>query len=550
MRGFPDNFYPEHEYLVFRQIVNNLGFTADSLIGRQRVDVEYLVRTSHIMLPTSLHMPSYKSDPRFTWRNDAIVEKRGSTNPQTYAWDVLYPRHNMHLGVAIEQVQSQITNMRALTGEEASLYAIAGSFEDYIFIELGEGFGAAEGALRIFVNDYGLTAAEYLHYIALYEEMVYDVYLETTPSETENIQLMIEEVFKRQQWITAEGVVTWGADPDTLSAYDTAFLIEHYFKNGYIFKYSLIVDNHRGDNSFLGNFLHETRTGHCALYATAMTLMLRELGIPARYVTGFVAGGNSTARYGERYQHRILERDLHAWVEVYFSGIGWLPFDPTPPITDYHFLEAETAERAPPPVTTPRVTTPPVTTPPVTAPPGTTTPQVTTPPRITEPGQTPPPFSMPPPHTESRAALTFAALMLAVAVLLAAGIAAAVVMFLKGITRAERRRLAKYADLNEGAAAREAYRFMLKLLKMEGLTALAGETPVKFAARVDEEFCMGVLNPVIGAILKLEFSREELNAAEYAALSRTVKSVYRQVVTEQRKLKRLARRIAALDIIK
>jgi hypothetical protein len=134
--------------------------------------------------------------------------------------------------------------------------------------------------------------------------------------------------------------------------------------------------------------------------------------------------------------------------------------------------------------------------------------------------------------------------------LLAAAIAAAVVLFLKGVTRAERRRLTRYADLNESAAAREAYRFMLKLLKMAGLTALSGETPVKFAARVDEEFCMGVLNPAIGAILRLEFSREELSAAEYAGLSKAVESIYRQVVTEQKKLKRLARKIAALDIIK
>ncbi|MCL2698537.1 MAG: hypothetical protein FWE74_10725, partial [Oscillospiraceae bacterium] len=94
MSGFPNHFYPEHEYLIFRQRAGSLGYSADFLIGRQSVEIEYLVRTPHVMLPTSPYLPDYKADSRFNWRNDATLEKRGSNNPETYAWDVLYPAVN------------------------------------------------------------------------------------------------------------------------------------------------------------------------------------------------------------------------------------------------------------------------------------------------------------------------------------------------------------------------------------------------------------------------------------------------------------------------
>ncbi|MCL2639200.1 MAG: transglutaminase-like domain-containing protein, partial [Oscillospiraceae bacterium] len=552
MRGFPDNFYPEHEYLIFRQKVSNLGYLVDSLIGRQSVTVEHLVRTPHIMLPTSPYLPSYKSDPRFTWRNDTVLNRRGSNNPQVYNWSALYPRHSNHLGNAIDDVQQLIQGVRPLSGAEASLYAISGSFEDYIFLEkFNEDASITEGALRIYVTEYGLSAEEYLHYLALYEEMVYDVYLEVTASESANIQLAISNVVGGDTVIDDYGMTWTGGTPlHRMDNYQKAFAIENYFKTN--FTYSLIVDNHSGNNSYLGNFLHESQAGHCALYATAMTLMLRELGIPARYVTGFVAGGANASLFGDggdRVLHVIRERDLHAWVEVYFPGVGWLPFDPTPPIYDYMFLEAEAGVT----VTITTTTAPPVTTttPIVT----TTTPVVTTPnPIITTPSASPPAQSGEAPEQPVQkpdyTALLLAVLMITLIILLIAGIIAAVVMFFKGIERAEKRRLAKYAKLCEPETAREAYRFMLKLLKMEKLTAMAGETPVKFALRIDEAIAEPVLASAIDATLKLEFSREELKAEEYAQLSAAVEGLYKQIVTEQKRFKRLARRIVALGVIK
>src|SRR5205085_11921652 len=75
----------------------------------------------------------------------------------------------------------------------------------------------------------------------------------------------------------------------------------------------------------LGDFLFRTRRGHCEFFATAMVVMLRSQGIPARFVTGFL-GGEPSAFEG---YYIVRQSNAHAWVEAW-TGNGWQVFDPTP----------------------------------------------------------------------------------------------------------------------------------------------------------------------------------------------------------------------------
>jgi transglutaminase-like putative cysteine protease len=77
----------------------------------------------------------------------------------------------------------------------------------------------------------------------------------------------------------------------------------------------------------LVGFVTQTRTGYCQFFAGAMALMLRYVGVPARVAVGF-AGGTYVS---SRHAWLVTDREAHAWVEVWFKGYGWLPFDPTPP---------------------------------------------------------------------------------------------------------------------------------------------------------------------------------------------------------------------------
>lgn len=90
------------------------------------------------------------------------------------------------------------------------------------------------------------------------------------------------------------------------------------------YRYSLTRVDPGGMNPLL-HFLQVTRSGHCELYATAMAVMLRARGIPARNVTGFLGGRFNP--YGRYYA--VRQGDAHSWVEAYVDG-RFVTFDPTP----------------------------------------------------------------------------------------------------------------------------------------------------------------------------------------------------------------------------
>jgi len=73
-------------------------------------------------------------------------------------------------------------------------------------------------------------------------------------------------------------------------------------------------------------FLFETKEGYCDLFATAMTVCARSIGLPARYAQGWMTEGREAGKDGFR---DIKERDYHAWCEIHFEGLGWVPFDAT-----------------------------------------------------------------------------------------------------------------------------------------------------------------------------------------------------------------------------
>jgi protein-glutamine gamma-glutamyltransferase len=77
----------------------------------------------------------------------------------------------------------------------------------------------------------------------------------------------------------------------------------------------------------LADFLSEDRVGYCQQFSGTMALMLRMVGIPSRVATGFTAGSRDPAADN---RFLVTDFDAHSWVEVYFAGIGWVPFDPTP----------------------------------------------------------------------------------------------------------------------------------------------------------------------------------------------------------------------------
>ena len=104
---------------------------------------------------------------------------------------------------------------------------------------------------------------------------------------------------------------------------EKAFRILNHFSD---FGYSLDMKNDP-DKTALEYFLFDRKEGHCEYFASAMVILLREAGIPARLVNGFVG-----AEWHEWGNYLIIrQRHAHSWVEAYIQGNGWVVFDPTPP---------------------------------------------------------------------------------------------------------------------------------------------------------------------------------------------------------------------------
>jgi protein-glutamine gamma-glutamyltransferase len=110
---------------------------------------------------------------------------------------------------------------------------------------------------------------------------------------------------------------------DARTPYDAVEKLQQWFLSSGAFHYS----NHPPVSSLpLVGFVTKTHVGYCQHFAGAMALMLRYLGIPARVAVGFAGGTYDPAQH----LWNISDREAHAWVEVWFKGYGWLPFDPTP----------------------------------------------------------------------------------------------------------------------------------------------------------------------------------------------------------------------------
>lgn len=109
--------------------------------------------------------------------------------------------------------------------------------------------------------------------------------------------------------------------------YDKAKAIEQYLSKTY--PYNLDVRSTPRNRDFVDYFLFDLKQGYCSYYASAMAVLARCAGLPARYVEGYMLPPEPTKESPTTYI--VTNMQAHAWVEIYFEGYGWLPFEPTSP---------------------------------------------------------------------------------------------------------------------------------------------------------------------------------------------------------------------------
>ncbi|WLR42234.1 transglutaminase domain-containing protein [Bacillus carboniphilus] len=116
--------------------------------------------------------------------------------------------------------------------------------------------------------------------------------------------------------------------------YDKVRAIEQYLSSSE-FEYNIEdVAIPSEDQDYVDQFLFDTKKGYCDNFSSSMVVLLRSIGIPARWTKGYTSGeivevlGDGTNKY------QVTNNNAHSWVEVYFPDVGWVPFEPTKTFSD------------------------------------------------------------------------------------------------------------------------------------------------------------------------------------------------------------------------
>ncbi|HMA32878.1 MAG TPA: DUF3488 and transglutaminase-like domain-containing protein [Chloroflexia bacterium] len=141
-----------------------------------------------------------------------------------------------------------------------------------------------------------------------YPQWVTDRYLEVQRTLPDRVRLKAQEI------VDQAGATT---------AYDKAVAIQNFLRT---YKYNTHITQPPADRDYVDYFLFDGKEGYCEYYSSAMVIMLRTLGIPAREATGYAPGEYNP----DTHVWTIRESSSHAWPEVYFPNAGWVEFEPTP----------------------------------------------------------------------------------------------------------------------------------------------------------------------------------------------------------------------------
>ncbi|WP_230474514.1 transglutaminase domain-containing protein [Calidifontibacillus erzurumensis] len=116
---------------------------------------------------------------------------------------------------------------------------------------------------------------------------------------------------------------------DKATRYEKVKAVENYFaQNGFIYETRNIAIPSE-DEDYVDQFLFETKKGYCDNFSSAMIVLLRSIDIPSRWVKGYTQGDLVKTLDNGKKLYKVTNANAHSWVEVYFPGIGWVPFEPT-----------------------------------------------------------------------------------------------------------------------------------------------------------------------------------------------------------------------------
>ncbi|AEI42722.1 transglutaminase TgpA family protein [Paenibacillus mucilaginosus] len=197
-------------------------------------------------------------------------------------------------------------------------------------------WSAAQGELRFSERQPYPKTYEIVSQVPVVDEAALRALPAGTPAGADEFLMLPANLPERVRRLAAE------ITADATNPYDKAKKLEQYLQT--TFPYTNKPDLTKGrSRDFVDRFLFEIKEGYCDYYSSAMAVMARSVGLPARWVKGYSSGSTPVDQYelmglipGQAMMdpnasgtYTVRNSDAHSWVEIYFSGYGWVPFEPT-----------------------------------------------------------------------------------------------------------------------------------------------------------------------------------------------------------------------------
>ena len=166
---------------------------------------------------------------------------------------------------------------------------------------------------------------------------------EMTDEERSEVDSLLETERKYREWVGENYTAQSGSEEISALArtlcdgketrHEKVMAVIGYL-TGSDFTYTLSpVSPEESEKGVLETFLFDTKEGYCNHFTTAAALLLRDAGVPVRYAEGYLARGWFDG-YGNhtvaKYTSNVFDENSHTWIEVYYDGIGWIPYETTP----------------------------------------------------------------------------------------------------------------------------------------------------------------------------------------------------------------------------
>ena len=311
----------------------------DHLLSGGFANSERLVMTIRTGELPPIANPAVTADaPRYYWRSIVYDEYVGSGwvtssappqryNPNTPLIPGLLSGYKpLHLDVQLVQPEGRIFWSGTLFSSDVPLTAewrfkpTSSLFADQSTLLQADMFAAATSATAYSAEAYipDVTISELRAALADYPDIIRARYLKLPrdlPGRVERLAMQI-----------TNGIT---------NPYDKAKAIETYLRTNY--PYDLEVPAPPANQDVADYFLFDLKKGYCDYYATAMVVLARASGVPARFVSGYSPGTYDAPNA----QYIIRELNAHSWVEVYFPEIGWVEFEPTGSIPEIIRVEKD-----------------------------------------------------------------------------------------------------------------------------------------------------------------------------------------------------------------